>query len=155
MIKVYSRLGADAFLAIVDEAHALGLKVIGHVPDSISIQDAAAAGLDSSEHLFGFDKLVGRLLGAPVRFSYAGMGADVVYFLRLGEVDPLALQIAFDGLRQSGLTVCPTVVTFKAGVHTSLFQSGDFPEREYISAAVLDTWRTLWAGQSDLPDFVW
>jgi len=155
MIKVYSRLEADVFLAIVDEAHALGLKVIGHVPDSISIQDAAAAGLDSSEHLFGFDKLVGRLVGAPVRFSYAGMGADVAYFLRLGEVDPLALQRAFDDLCQSGLTVCPTVVTFKVGVHTSLFQSGDFPGREYISQSVLETWRTLWAAQSDLPEFVW
>ena len=155
MIKVYSRLEADALLAIVDEAHTLGLKVIGHVPDSTSVQDAAAAGLDSSEHLFGFDKLVGRLLGAPVRFSYASMGTDVVCFLRLGEVDPLALQSALDDLRQSGLTVCPTVVTFKASVHTSMFQSGDFPEREYISQSVLETWRTLWAAQSDLPDFVW
>ncbi len=154
-IKVYSRLDADVFLAIVDETHALGLKVAGHVPDSVTIDAAAAAGLDSSEHFFGFDKLVGKLLGAPVRYTYAGMGADVAFFLRLSEVDPNALRATFDGLRTSGLTVCPTVITFKAGMQTKAFQSGAFPGSEYISQAVLTTWQTLWAGQDDLPDFVW
>ena len=154
-IKVYSRLDADVFLAIVEEAHALGLKVIGHVPDSITIEAAAAAGLDESEHFFGFDKLVGRLLGAPVKSTYAGMGSDVGYFLRLGELDPAVLRAALDGLRTSGLTVCPTVVTFKMGTQTRAFQSGVFPGSEFVSQTVLDTWRTLWAGQNDLPPFVW
>ena len=45
-IKVYSRLAADAFLAILDEARTLGLRVAGHVPDSITIEAAAEAGLD-------------------------------------------------------------------------------------------------------------
>ncbi len=154
-IKVYSRLDADVFLAIVEEAHALGLKVIGHVPDSITIEAAAAAGLDESEHFFGFDKLVGRLLGAPVKSTYAGMGTDVGYFLRLGELDPEVLRAALDGLRASGLSVCPTIVVFKAGTQTKAFQSGAFPGSEFVSQALLDTWRTLWAGQSDLPSFVW
>ncbi len=154
-IKVYSRLDAQVFLAIVEEAHALGLRVAGHVPDSITIEAAAAAGLDSAEHFFGFDKLVGRLLGAPVKPYYAGMGTDVGNFLRLEELDPAMLRAALDGLRASGLTVCPTVVTFKAGMQTRTYQSGTFTGSEYVSQALLGTWRTLWAGQSDLPDFVW
>ncbi len=154
-IKVYSRLDADVFLAIVDEAHKLGLKVAGHVPDSITIEAAAAAGLDSAEHFFGFDKLVGRLLSAPVKPYYAGMGTDVGHFLRLGELDPASLRDALDGLRASGITVCPTVVTFKAGMQTRACQSGTFAGSEYVSQALLTTWRTLWAGQSDLPGFVW
>lgn len=154
-IKVYSRLDAQAFLAIVDEAHALGLKVAGHVPDSITIEAAAAAGLDSTEHFFGFDKLVGRLLSAPVKPYYAGMGTDVGNFLRLGELDPALLRAALDGLRASGLTVCPTVVVFKVGMQTRTYQSGMFPRSDVVSQALLDTWRTLWAGQTDLPEFVW
>jgi imidazolonepropionase-like amidohydrolase len=155
MIKVYSRLSRDAFLAILDEARALGLKVVGHVPETVSIEDAAAAGLACSEHFFGFEQVIGRLLGAPVRTTYAGMGADAGYLLRLGEVDPQALQGVFGRLRGSGLTVCPTVVTFQAGVHTTQFQSGDFPLDEYISSTVLETWRALWSGQADLPDAIW
>jgi imidazolonepropionase-like amidohydrolase len=155
MIKVYSRLSRDAFLAILDEAKALGLKVVGHVPETVSIEDAAAAGLACSEHFFGFERMIGRLLGGPVRSTYAGMGADAGYFLRLGEVDPQALQGVFGRLRDSGLTVCPTIVTFQAGVHTTQFQSGDFPLDEYISSTVLETWRALWSGQADLPDAIW
>jgi hypothetical protein len=83
------------------------------------------------------------------------MGADAGYLLRLGEVDPQALQGVFERLRDSGLTVCPTVVTFKVGVQTAQFQSGDFPLDEYISSTVLETWRALWAGQADLPDAIW
>ncbi len=154
-VKVYSRLDADVFLAIVDEAHRLGLKVAGHVPDSITIEAAAAAGLDSAEHFFGFDKLVGRLLGAPVKPYYAGMGTDVGYFLRLAEIDPGVLRAALDDLRASGLNVCPTVVVFKVGMQTRAFQSGTFSGSEYASPALLGTWQTLWAGQSDLPAFVW
>jgi imidazolonepropionase-like amidohydrolase len=155
MIKVYSRLSRDAFLAILDEAKVLGLKVVGHVPETVSIEDAAAAGLACSEHFFGFEQVIGRLLGAPVRTTYAGMGADAGYLLRLGEVDPQALQGVFGRLGNSGLTVCPTIVTFQAGVHTTQFQSGDFPLDEYISSTVLETWRALWAGQADLPDAIW
>jgi imidazolonepropionase-like amidohydrolase len=155
MIKVYSRLTRDAFLAILDEAKVLGLRVVGHVPETVSIEDAAAAGLACSEHFFGFEQVIGRLLGGPVRSTYAGMGADAGYLLRLGEVDPQALQEVFGRLRKSGLTVCPTVVTFKVGVQTTQFQSGDFPLDEYISSTVLETWRALWAGQADLPDGIW
>jgi len=155
MIKVYSRLSRDAFLAILDEANVLGLKVVGHVPETVSIEDAAAAGLACSEHFFGFEQVIGRLLGGPVRSTYAGMGADAGYLLRLGEVDPQALQEVFGRLRKSGLTVCPTVVTFKVGVQTTQFQSGDFPLDEYISSTVLETWRALWSGQTDLPDAIW
>lgn len=155
MIKVYSRLTRDEFLAILDEAKALGLKVVGHVPETVSIEDVAAAGLACSEHFFGFEQVIGRLLGAPVRTTYAGMGADAGYLLRLGEVDPQALQGVFGRLRDSGLTVCPTVVTFQAGVHTAQFQSGDFPLDEYISSTVLETWRALWSSQTDLPAAIW
>jgi imidazolonepropionase-like amidohydrolase len=59
MIKVYSRLSRDAFFAILDEAKVLGLKVVGHVPDTVSIEVAAAAGLACSEHFFGFEQVIG------------------------------------------------------------------------------------------------
>jgi len=154
-IKVYSRLDKDVFLAIVDEAQQVGLKVVGHVPDSIGIEEAAAAGLDSSEHLFGFDKVVAKLLGAYVRQTYAGMGAEAGYLQRLGEVDPAELQGVYQRLRASGLTVCPTVIVFKIGTAYKAIQSGNFQGSEYISPFILGLWQSQWAQQSDLPDFIW
>ncbi|MCX6094815.1 MAG: amidohydrolase family protein [Candidatus Bipolaricaulota bacterium] len=155
MIKVYSRLDRDTLFAILDEANALGLKVVGHVPESVSIREAAAAGLASSEHFFGFERLIEELLGQPVRREYVGMGADAGYLLRLSDVDAQTLAQALGQLRESGLTVCPTVNVFKVGVHTSQFQSDDFPLAEYISPTVLETWRSLWSEQGDLPDILW
>jgi len=155
MIKVYSRLDREVFLAIVEEAERQGLKVVGHVPDSIPIDAAAAAGLRSSEHFFGFEKLVAALLGEPTAQEYTGMGADAPYLGRWREVDPNELRSAFRQLGASGLTVCPTVVTFRAGMHTKAFQTGSFEGSEYVSQRVLQTWQSLWAGQSDLPDSVW
>jgi imidazolonepropionase-like amidohydrolase len=155
MIKVYSRLDRDTLFAILDEADALGLKVVGHVPESVSIREAASAGLACSEHFFGFERLIGELLGQPVRREYVGMGADAGYLLRLGDVDAQTMARALDQLRESSLTVCPTVNVFRVGVHTSQFQSGEFPLAEYISPTVLETWRSLWSEQDDLPDALW
>jgi len=153
-IKVYSKLDKAVFLAIVDEAQKVGLKVVGHVPDSIGITEAAAAGLKSSEHLFGFDKVVAGLLGAYVRQTYAGMGAEAGYLQRLNEIDPAELQAVYQQLHASGLTVCPTVVVFKTGVNYSAIKAGNFQGREYISPFMQGLWQSQ-GQQSDLPDFIW
>jgi len=154
-IKVYSRLKRDVFFAILAAAEQAGLKVVGHVPDSVSLEDAAAAGLGSSEHLFGFEKLVGRLLGEPVATRFVGMGAEANYLQRLDEVEPEALAAVLGRLRDSGLTVCPTVVVFKTQAHIGDIRAGSLPHGEYISAWVLDLWNSQWAGQSDIPDAIW
>ena len=155
MIKVYSKLDKEVFLAILDEAQKLGLKVVGHVPESVYIEDAAAAGLDSSEHFFGLEKVIAKLLGESVKLSFAGMSSEAGYFQRLGEVNPEELQAVYQRIRASGLTICPTVVTFKTLTNMKAFQTGSFPQREYISPSVLDLWKSLWAGQDDLPDYIW
>lgn len=155
MIKVYSTLDRDVFLAIMEEADKHGLKVIGHVPDSIYIEDAAIAGLDSIEHWFGFEKVIAKLLGEPVNLTFSGMGSQANYLERLDEVDLAALQGVYQRLEVSGITICPTVVTFKTLTDIRDFQDGSFPGDEYISPSVLDIWRSQWAQQGALPDFIW
>jgi imidazolonepropionase-like amidohydrolase len=155
MIKVYSRLDRATFLAIVDEAQKLGLKAVGHVPESIYIEEAAAAGLSSSEHLFGFEKVIARLLGERLNWTYRGMGADVGYLLRLNEVQGEELQAVYQRLRASGLTVCPTVVVFKTGTRFDVIMAGDFAMSEYISPTVWDIWTSQWSQQSQLEDALW
>ncbi|MGE5373549.1 MAG: amidohydrolase family protein, partial [Bacteroidota bacterium] len=155
MIKVYSKLDQDVFLAILDEADQAGLKVVGHIPDSIYIEETATTGLKSSEHWFGFEKIIAKLLGEPVEFKYQGMGAEIGYLLRLDEVNPAVLQAVYERLRASGLTVTPTVVTFKNWPNVNTFDAGDIPGGEYISQDLLATWKSQWAGQSEIPDPIW
>jgi imidazolonepropionase-like amidohydrolase len=155
MIKVYSVLDKDVFLAIADEAQKLGLKVVGHIPDSIYIEEAAAAGLSSSEHWFGFGKAIAGLLGEPVELTFTGLGSDTGYLLRLGEVDPQTLQDFYQRLRASGLTVDPTVVTFKNWPNVDALETSSLPQGEYISQNLLSMWKTQWAGQTEFPDIIW
>jgi imidazolonepropionase-like amidohydrolase len=155
MIKVYSALDKEVFLAITDEAKKLGIKVVGHVPESVYIEEAAAAGLRSSEHWFGFEKAIARLLGDPVKFAFAGLGSDAGYLLRLGEVDPQALQDFYQRLRATGLTVVPTVVTFKNWPDVDTLEPSSLPQGEYISQTLLSKWKSQWAGQTEFPDLFW
>ena len=155
MIKVYSRLDRDVFLAIVDEAHKYGLKVVAHLPESVYLEDAAAAGLDSNEHFNGFEKVIAKLLGEPVNLTFRGQAADANYLQRLSEVNPQELQGVYNRIRASGMTICPTVVTFKTLTNITPILNGRFPRSEYISPGVMDLWKSLWTQQSDLPDFIW
>ncbi|HKZ76906.1 MAG TPA: amidohydrolase family protein [Pyrinomonadaceae bacterium] len=52
-IKVYSMLPREAYFAIAEEARKQGLSFAGHVPASITAREAADAGQQSMEHLFG------------------------------------------------------------------------------------------------------
>ncbi len=57
-IKIYNNIAPDIFAALLDEAHRAGLKVGGHVPVPVGLLDTLAAGLDSIEHLRGFDAVL-------------------------------------------------------------------------------------------------
>jgi imidazolonepropionase-like amidohydrolase len=53
-IKVHDRTPRDAYLAIADEAKRLNLPLAGHVPRSVTFDEAREAGQRSIEHLAGF-----------------------------------------------------------------------------------------------------
>ena len=65
------------------------------------------------------------------------------------------MQGVYQRLRASGITICPTVVTFKTLTNIKAFQTADFPRSEYISPGVRDLWKRLWPQQDNLPDFIW
>ena len=54
-IKVYSVLSREAYFAIVDEAKRQNIPVEGHVPNSLTILEVAAAKQRSFEHSFGME----------------------------------------------------------------------------------------------------
>lgn len=57
-IKVYSDLNVETFLAIVDEANKLGMKVVGHIPEAFEgkLETAFAPGFSMVAHAEEFSK---------------------------------------------------------------------------------------------------
>jgi imidazolonepropionase-like amidohydrolase len=52
-IKVYTLLPQDVFFAVADEARKQGMAVVGHVPLTVPLATAAAAGFKTFEHGYG------------------------------------------------------------------------------------------------------
>ncbi|MXO74791.1 amidohydrolase family protein [Altererythrobacter aerius] len=58
-LKIYSKVPADAYEALIDEARKLDVRVEGHVPDSVSWASVAKDGKQRSiEHLWGLPRWV-------------------------------------------------------------------------------------------------
>jgi imidazolonepropionase-like amidohydrolase len=53
-LKVYGGLRREVYGALVGEARALGLRVVGHVPRAVGLEGALEARQDSIEHLEGY-----------------------------------------------------------------------------------------------------
>ncbi|HUI28721.1 MAG TPA: amidohydrolase family protein [Candidatus Acidoferrales bacterium] len=146
-IKTYSGLKKDVFLAIIDECRKEGIKAVGHVPETVYIEDAARAGLSSSEHLFGFGNVIAKALGQPFSLKSGGMGADQVYFLSYPKVDSEKLQAELRKIGSYGMAVCPTLVEMKSGASLKKIFAGDYPNLDYVSPFVKGFWKNLWGAQ--------
>jgi len=57
-IKIYNRLSADVFDAIVASARQRGIRVVGHVPFAVPVAHALDSGMASIEHLTGYGAAV-------------------------------------------------------------------------------------------------
>ena len=69
-IKVHDHTGREAFFAIADESARLGLPFAGHVPARVSVDETAAAGMKSIEHLAN-SRVYLECAGTPSGYSLA------------------------------------------------------------------------------------
>ena len=54
-VKIYEMLTLEVYQAIMDTAKEIDIKVVGHVPRQVGLQQAAAQGQHTIEHLGGFN----------------------------------------------------------------------------------------------------
>jgi hypothetical protein len=110
-LKVYNRLSPAAYEAAATEARRLGLRLVGHLPKAVSLDQALAAGQRSFEHAHLFlrhcyaraaDWRLGRLEGADRTALAEAM---------VGALDAGACARAFEAMRRSGARFVPTHVT--------------------------------------------
>jgi imidazolonepropionase-like amidohydrolase len=131
-LKVYSRLSREAYDAINRERKVLGMKVTGHVPDAVGLSAALRSGIDSIEHLSGYESLA--------RKEPTGAGEEASW-ARLDEsrFEPVAHETA-----QSGAWNCPTLVLFQhrvaPGEPEYLAQLLARDVMRYVSAETVRSW---------------
>ncbi|TWD72504.1 amidohydrolase family protein [Kribbella amoyensis] len=124
-VKVYSRLGAAAYRAIVDEARRLGLTVHGHGPDAVPIQQVSAAGQRSLEHLHALSLSVSTREAEVRRMQLAikvSTGDYNSWFRQMHPIEWLAATTysrsraaeVFGTLRRNRTRVTPTLTMHRA-----------------------------------------
>ncbi|HVO73263.1 MAG TPA: amidohydrolase family protein [Ignavibacteriaceae bacterium] len=153
-IKTFSNLKQDVFYAIVDECKKNNVKAVGHVPEVVFIEDAAEAGLSSSEHLFGFGNVLAKELNEPLNLKGGGMGADQEYFIRYPEVSKEKLQLELKKISSTGMAVCPTLIVMKCGKNLNEIFNRNYPMLDYISPMVWNMWKQMWEPQKGSVPFI-
>ena len=141
-IKVYSLLKKEVFLAAVAEAHQRGLKVTGHVPLKVPLAEALAAGQDCCEHLTGFEKAIGEMVGfqpPPDSHPWAWFAAWAEY----PKATKAQLRALAERVQEAGMYQCPTLVVM-AGMGRAVDpeKANQDPRMEYVPAAL----RSFWSG---------
>lgn len=145
-IKVYSLLSHDSYMAIADECKNQKIVFAGHVPNEISIVEAAQAGQKSQEHLYGMMEMASD--SSDYWFAYQkGTVKDTTWKQRSIRKDFLfrtfnesKLKTALKQIKKTNTFICPTL-TVNRGVaninDTSLLND---PRMEYMGGFMKNTW---------------
>jgi imidazolonepropionase-like amidohydrolase len=95
-IKVLSRLPREAYFALAEQARHWDLRMAGHIPTSVTAQEAVEARQKSLEHMFGITKSVStdqEALKFFERCTLIGTRVDptLVLWLRMSHIDDTKL----------------------------------------------------------------
>lgn len=114
-IKVYQRLPRDVYFEIMSESGRRGLAVAGHVPRSVTLWEAVAAGQATIEHLTPFPLACSTRsgeLGARTVRSFEEAVAQQVEASRSHDSGRCAL--LWNAMRTNGTMVVPTLTAFRS-----------------------------------------
>ena len=106
-IKVYSRLTADVYAAIVSAAKDQGLPVFGHVPQAVGLMGVLKAHQDSIEHLDGYPDAL-QADDSPFKMKNALPGKFKINYIDLGKLPAIV-----EATRAAGVWNCPTIVVWQ------------------------------------------
>jgi len=143
-IKIYDGVPRDAYFAIVDETHKLGISFAGHVPDAIRVAEASDAGQKSIEHLTGVavgasseqETLFAMKYVQPGDFMRRDLRAEATY-------DESRAAALFARFVKNGTWQCPTLVVNRSYEH---FDDGIFMHKEwlkYVPSGMRDFWKKM------------
>ncbi len=136
-IKLYSKLDADSFRAACDEANKLGLMTVGHVPPSVTLWEAAEAGMRTIEHMTGVPEAVE--IPGRTRDDRSLIEQAINPWPRIDGATPEAIAAMAERAAATGVVHCPTLV-----VYDGIMQAGDpdpdDPRLRFIPESMMQFW---------------
>lgn len=153
-VKIYQFLPREEYFAIAEEAHKQGIPYEGHVPISVSAEEASRAGQKSFEHLIGIlpacSTRNAELLRAQQADLDEGIASGHLSFwgphvkenrdMMLASYSPEKADALFAVLKSNGTWQCPTLTLLH------MFAYGDDPailkdqRLQYLPAAIKASW---------------
>jgi imidazolonepropionase-like amidohydrolase len=153
-VKVYSFLPRDAFLAIADEAKKQNIPFEGHVPLSMTAEEASKAGQKSFEHLTGILPACSARKDDLFKAEQADLADEIasgkptfwgthVDALRQAELDsynPERATAFFALLKSNGTWQCPTLTLLHALGYSDDPALLRDPRLRYLPSSIKATW---------------
>lgn len=145
-IKVYSLLSKKNFMAIADESKKQHIPFSGHVPNEVSILEAAVAGQKSMEHLYGFIESASD--SADYWFKYQrGEIKDSNFTIRANRKEFLfrtynenKLKTILTQVKKTGAWVCPTLTVNRGIAYINDTTLLNDPRMDYMGTFMRNFW---------------
>jgi len=155
-VKVYSLLSRDAYFAIADESKKQGIPFEGHVPDSVTLEEASNAGQMTVEHLTGVlaacSSHEAELLKSAqetVAAIDAGQLPSVRFWgpeyrerqkLALETYSPQKAETVFAELKKNHTWQCPTLTLLRSMGYSDDPSFANDPRLKYIPRDIVSSW---------------
>lgn len=110
-LKVYDRLPRPAYFRLAQEARRLDMRLVGHLPQAVSLDEAVAVGQRSFEHARVFPQACFASAAAWRRGELNGLDPVLLTERIVREHDPAACARSFTAMRSAGAWFVPTHVT--------------------------------------------
>jgi hypothetical protein len=155
-VKVYSLLSRDAYFTIADESKKQGIPFAGHIPDSVSLEEASNAGQKSNEHLTGVliacssreaellksaqETLAAILAGQPSSIRFQGSEHRERQELTLDTYSPQKADAVFGELKRNHTWQCPTLTVLRSTAFADDDSFASDPRLQYIPRDIVSSW---------------
>jgi hypothetical protein len=144
-VKVYSLLSREAYFAIADEANKQKIPFAGHVPNVVTVLEAAKAGQKSQEHLYGFleassdsaDYLLQLAQGKIIDTSFKVVKKKA---LILDTYNPKKLQVLLQDMKSYDSWICPTLTVNRGIAYMNDSTLLNHPRMQYLGGFYKNFW---------------
>lgn len=145
-VKVYSLLSRESYFAIADECKKQNISFAGHVPNEVTVLEAANAGQKTQEHLYGFIEIASD--SADYWFQYQqGKIKDSAFLKRSYRKDFLyrtyneqKLKTVLQKIKQTNTWICPTLTVNRGIAYVNDTTLLNDPRMVYMGTFIKNFW---------------
>lgn len=153
-VKLYdSRISAENYLRAIQGAQQRNMLVSGHMPFSVTLEEALTAGMDAVEHLYYILKgCSSEEASVTQKVGDGSLGFwDAMPILR-ATYSPERAATTFGLLREKGVFVVPTLHIGRTLSHLDQVDHGGDPYLKYMGRGILKTYEGRIKGALNAPE---